>query len=59
MTLLAKSTSTVLKLPRVGSAALSRRSRTQVALKKETSVGWLNSGISSGSTCRSLARTWR
>src|ERR1700691_2994486 len=46
--LMASLMSTVLKVPRVASPGLSRRSRAYVMPNPETSVGWLYSGISSG-----------
>src|SRR6185437_687453 len=53
----AKLTSAVLKLPRVASAGLSRRSRTQLSSNPETFVGWLKSGTSATDTFRLLRST--
>src|ERR1700688_4230071 len=57
--LMAMLTSTFSKSPRLGSDTLLRRSRTQFTSNSETSVFWLNSGISSTAIWRLLATTCR
>ena len=49
--------STVLNVPREGSAGLFLRSRTHVIPKPETCVGWLKRGICWTEICSELAST--